>query len=217
MQLLKTMVPAAKHFARLYQTTNNVETQHKIMKIDDEAARKLGVSLSHVGVNTYADIEKAFADLKGAGVDGINIKNDPVLTMHRKQIAELALRYGFALICPDRRFVDPSLVDFDVDDPRVVVPGALMSYGEDFIERYRRAASLVDKVLRGIRPADIPVEESQLLELVINERTVKALGLTIPAAIIPDELIRPAPVRNDSQKPQAKTFAGCLRADRRGK
>jgi putative ABC transport system substrate-binding protein len=104
--------------------------------------------------------------------------DDPLFTTHRRQLAELAVRSRLPAISGLRENVDG---------------GGLMSYGADYSDLYRRAATYIDKILKGAKPADIPVEQPTKFELVINLKTAKALGLTIPPSLLlrADQVIDP--------------------------
>lgn len=168
-QLLKNMLPRATRFARLYQATSIATIQGALSQTDDAAARALGVSIEHVAVTAVEGIETAFASLKRNGIEAAHVAAAPLFVLHRSWLAKLSLEHRLPLMCPDARFVDA---------------GALASYGENQIARFGKLAAVVDKVLRGARPADIPVEQSTEFELVINLRTAKAMDLTIPEPVL---------------------------------
>jgi putative ABC transport system substrate-binding protein len=169
LQLLKQILPRATRFARLYQASNIIVMQPAITNEYDSAARKLGVTVQHVPITRLEEIDTAFAAAAGSGIDAITLLADALLVVNRGWIAKRALVYRLPTMCPDGRFVEA---------------GGMVSYGENFASRYRRAALLVDKILRGTKPADIPVEQAQIFELVINLTTAKALGVEIPEPIL---------------------------------
>jgi putative ABC transport system substrate-binding protein len=169
MQFLKGILPGAKRFARFYQASSVAAIQPAIIKVDDAMARELGVSLHHVPVESLDEIEPAFAAAARDGVDALHVTAAPLFVVNRGWIAKLGLRYRLPMMCADSRFAEE---------------GALASYGEIFAARYRRAAFLVDKILRGAKPADIPVEQPSTFELVINMKTAQAMGITIPGSIM---------------------------------
>ncbi len=109
-------------------------------------------------------------------MDGVSVAASAAYTEHRKQIADLAIRHRLATLSLRGEFVDI---------------GCLMSYGPGFSDLFRRAATYVDKVLKGAKPADLPVERPANFELVFNLKTAKALGLTMPASVLAraDEII----------------------------
>jgi putative ABC transport system substrate-binding protein len=139
------------------------------------AARSLGLHVNTVEVRGAKDIAPAIAALKGR-TDGIYIQADPLLNTHRIQINTLALSAQLPTMYGIREFVDA---------------GGLMSYGPNFSDLYRRAADYVDKILRGAKPSEIPVEQPTKFDLVINLTTAKALGLQIPDRLLAlaDEVI----------------------------
>jgi putative ABC transport system substrate-binding protein len=122
------------------------------------------------------DLAPAFDDATRAGVQAVVFMTDNALFAHRKEVAELALAHRL-----------PSIHSF----PPEVQDGGLMSYGPDLTENYRRAAALADRILKGTRPADLPVEEPRKFQFVVNLKTATALDLTIPQSILAraDEVI----------------------------
>jgi len=165
LQLMKEALPHATRFARFYQSTSLKPIQPKIIKEDEAAARALGVSLQQTAVTDLEDIAPAFAAAVRDRIDAVEVTAASVFVVNRKLVASLALKHGLPLMGPDGRFAEA---------------GALLSYGENFAARYRRAAFLVDKILRGSKPADIPVEQPAIFELVANLKTASALGIALP-------------------------------------
>jgi len=131
------------------------------------AARNLGIDLQIENERTPDDLDGIFAALKGASA--LVVAGDAEFTAHRVQIAELALRHQLSFVSGLREMVEA---------------GGLMAYGASFRELYQRAASLVHKILQGANPADLPVEQPTKFEAVLNMRTAKALGLTIPPSLL---------------------------------
>jgi len=171
LQLLKQMLPNAARIGFLHKEGAGPGTA------DDATARSLGVTLLRIPTATVDDIDAAFAEAARGGADAIAVKADAMFVVNRKRIAALALRYRLPTMCADGRFVEA---------------GALASYGENFASRYQRAAYYVDKILRGAKPADLPVEQPMVFELVINLKTATALGMAIPPPILlqADRLIK---------------------------
>ena len=132
------------------------------------AAQKLGVQLQVLEARNPRGIEHVFDAAAGERAVGLIVFDDPVIWSHRKQIVALAMKRRLPVMYGYRDFVDD---------------GGLMSYGPDRVDQYRRTAVYVDKVLRGAKPADLPVEQPTKFELVINMKTAKALGLTIPPSL----------------------------------
>jgi putative ABC transport system substrate-binding protein len=169
MQLMKEMLPRATRFARLYEGTTQADLQSAIMSEDETAARSLGITLRHIAVATMDDIAAAFVTAGRERIEAINVQANALLVVNRARVAQLALEHRIPIMCADARFVEA---------------GALASYGENFPARYRRAAFLVDKVLRGTPPGDIPVEQPATFEFVVNLRTAKALKITVPEPVL---------------------------------
>jgi putative ABC transport system substrate-binding protein len=139
-------------------------------------APTLGVELSPFDVRDAAEFERAVTAFARGPADGLVIESGPFAIAYRRQIIALAARLKLPAIYPYRYNV---------------VEGALMSYGPDPIEQYRLAAGYVDRILRGEKPADLPVQAPTKYELVINLKTAKALGLDVPANLLvrADEVI----------------------------
>jgi len=169
MEIMKELLPGATRFARLYQGTTPPGLQSALMNEDDAAARALGVSLRHIAVASVEELTTAFAAAKRDRIDAINVKADALLVVNRARVAQLGLEHRLPVMCADARFAEA---------------GALASYGENFPARYRRAAFLVDKILRGTPPGEIPVEQSATFEFVVNMRTAQALGISVPEQVL---------------------------------
>jgi putative ABC transport system substrate-binding protein len=134
----------------------------------EEAARKLAVNVVTVPVHTSAEIEAAIARLGAEPNSGLIAPPDIFTTFHHKLIAELATRNRLPSIFPFRYFA---------------AAGGLASYGPDVVDQFRRAAGYVDRILRGEKPGDLPVQQPTKFEFVINLNTAKALGLIVPLAL----------------------------------
>jgi putative tryptophan/tyrosine transport system substrate-binding protein len=139
------------------------------------AARALGLDVVASEIQRPEDIAPAFESFKGR-VEALYVCNDPLVTTNRIRINTLALGMRLPTMYNVREFVEA---------------GGLMSYGPNFLDLYRRAADFVDKILRGTKPADIPVEQPTKFDLVINLTTANVLGLKIPEAFLlrADEMI----------------------------
>jgi putative ABC transport system substrate-binding protein len=133
------------------------------------ASRVLGVSIQSVGVRTPGDFDGAFATITRERPQGLLVMADTVTLGQRKRTADFAASHRIPAIYEQRDFVDV---------------GGLMSYGIDIANHYRRAASVVDRVLKGTKPGDLPIEQPTKFELVINMKTAKAVGLTIPQTLL---------------------------------
>ena len=141
-----------------------------------ETARSLGLQLHFFNVSTAPEIDTAFASLAEQQIGMLSVSADPYFLARRDQFAALAARYAVPAIYFARE---------------VVISGGLMSYGTDISDAYRRAGIYAGKILKGAKPADLPVEQSTRFEFVINLKTAKTLRLTIPARLLAlaDEVI----------------------------
>jgi putative tryptophan/tyrosine transport system substrate-binding protein len=173
-ELLRQIVPALQRLAVIA----NVGNPNALLEMREveKAGRTLGLDVATCEIRGAADIAPAFDALKGRA-DALYVVTDPLAASNRLRINTLALGARLATIYNGREIV--------------VETGGLMSYGPSIPELYRRAGDLVDKILRGTKPADIPVEQPTKFELVINLTTAKALGLTVPTALLAlaDEVI----------------------------
>jgi putative ABC transport system substrate-binding protein len=139
-------------------------------------ARAFNVKIDPVPVRDAADVDRAFSAFMRNGTDGLLVEPASVLLRVRDRVCGLALQQGLPVISRGREFSDA---------------GCLASYGENFDEVFRRAASYVDRILKGMKPADLPVEQPTKFELVLNMKTARALGLTIstPLRLRADHLV----------------------------
>jgi putative ABC transport system substrate-binding protein len=133
------------------------------------AARSLGVQLQLLEARGPNEFDGAFAAMAKERVGALLVLSDVIFNSHRTRLADLAARSRLPAAYGVRESVEA---------------GGLMSYGPDFHDLYRRSATYVDKILRGATPADLPVEQPTEFELVINLKTAKALGLTIPRSVL---------------------------------
>jgi putative tryptophan/tyrosine transport system substrate-binding protein len=134
-----------------------------------KAAETLGVQLLSYKVRTLVEIEKAFADMQKVRPHALLVLQSPVMTLNSKRIVDLALEQQLPGMYPSNQFAQE---------------GGLMAYGPLIGDLYRRAATYVDKILKGAKPADLPVEQPMKFELVINLKTAKQIGLTIPPNVL---------------------------------
>jgi len=166
LELLKEAVPRASRVALLWNPLPpGAETYRKMV---ESAAGKLGVSVQAVEARGRNEFEGAFAAIARQRVDAVVVLSDPVFVSARKQLVELATKYRLPAVYHAREFVEI---------------GGLMSYGPSLDYQFRHAAVYVDKILKGARPGDLPVEQAAKFELVINLKTAKALGLAIPPSL----------------------------------
>jgi len=168
-ELLKEIVPGLRRVAALY----NPDTRTSSFTVDfvtqsEATARALGITLQRAEVLGVDRYDAAFAALKKDGVGALTVTEGPRYLLHAPQVAAAALKHGLATVFGFRAQVEA---------------GGLMSYGANMIGMWQRAAHFADRILRGARPGDLPIEQPTTFELVINLRTAKALNLTIPPAI----------------------------------
>jgi putative tryptophan/tyrosine transport system substrate-binding protein len=173
LELLRQVVPNLRRLAIIVNpgSSGAVSEMLEVQK----AAKTLGLETSAIEIQRTEDIVPAFETAKG-GADAVFIAIDPLLTAHRVGISILAVGARLPTISAQREFVDA---------------GTLISYGPNFPDLFRRAGDFVDKVLRGAKAADLPVEQPTKFDLVVNLTTAKALGLTIPQSLLAaaDEVI----------------------------
>jgi putative ABC transport system substrate-binding protein len=172
LQLLKEVVPRATRVAMLAAGASSGESQRKEA---EQAAAILGIRLVVVEA-TGRDYERAFATMKSERVDALFVAASPVLSNDRGRIIELAARYRLPAIYQWAEHVED---------------GGLMAYGASLRWAIRRVAAYVDRIFKGAKPADLPVEQAAVLTLAVNLKTAKALGLTIPQSVLAraDEVI----------------------------
>jgi putative tryptophan/tyrosine transport system substrate-binding protein len=167
LELLKEVTPKISLVAVLWIPTamgNRLQ-----MKETEAAAHSLGLHLQPAGVEGSNDFESAFSAINGGGARSLIVLGSPMFFSHRARIADLAAKSRLPAIYPTSPYVDV---------------GGLMSYGNDLSVVHRRAAVYVDKILKGAKPAELPVERPMKFELVINLKTAKQLGLTIPGSVL---------------------------------
>ena len=177
LELLKEVLPKLSRVAVLWNPAfynNKPEPQWRAL---ETAAPRVGVSLQSVEVQAPSDFERAFASMTRGHANALLVFPDPLTLRHREGIAQLAAKHRLPTIYQDRESVEG---------------GGLMSYGSSFFESSRRAATYVDKILKGAKPGDLPIEQPTNFELVINLKTAKALRLTIPQSVLvrADQLIQ---------------------------
>ena len=174
LELLATVVP---NLSRVGHLSNSENPNHDpVLASAQVSARQAGVDLVSVTARNPPEIENAFATLSGERVGAVIVNSDAVFNSQRHRIAELALRARLPTIFPQREYVQD---------------GGLLAYGEKLFDFFRRSASYVDKIFKGAKPADLPVEQPTQFYLTINLKTAKALGFEIPATLLAraDEVI----------------------------
>jgi putative ABC transport system substrate-binding protein len=175
--LLKQTIPGLSYVADLYHSNAYGErTMQSLLKETEAAAAALGLKLQIVPVKTPNDIDDAFADIAAKHAEAVIVSPSPMLFTEHRRIVELAADKRLPGIYAAREFAEA---------------GGLMAYGANLTEVFRLAAVDVDKILKGAKPAELPVEQPTKFEFVINAKTSKTLGLTIPSGVlaIADEVI----------------------------
>jgi putative ABC transport system substrate-binding protein len=167
LELLKEAVPKLVRVAVLYDPATPVVLEVK--DVLPAAARALGLTVRYWEVRGVDDFEKVFAALSKEDPDGLYGTSSPLLVPNQKRIVAFALKRRLPSVYDNRQFVDS---------------GGLMYYGADLADSNRRAAYYVDRILKGAKPADLPVEQPKKFELVINLKTAKQIGLTIPQKVL---------------------------------
>jgi putative ABC transport system substrate-binding protein len=175
LQLLQETLPRLARVVLLWDA-GNIGMADRVRETE-AAARQLGVALHVEWVRDLAGLDRAFTALAQARPDAFLTTVEPFTGDHRQRIVAFAAQHRLPAMYEEREFVDV---------------GGLMAYGPSLAANYRRAATYVDKILKGAKPGDLPVEQPTKFELVINLKTAKALGLTIPQSVLvrSDEVIR---------------------------
>jgi putative ABC transport system substrate-binding protein len=168
LELLKEAVPHASRVAVLRDPENQVLDPHYWQETQ-QAAQALGITLHSASVRDPKEFAGAFATISRERAGALIVFADTFFTAHRTQIAQLALKHRIPTMHDTRLFVEA---------------GGLIAYGPDVLDLWRHAAVFVDKILKGAKPGDLPVEQPTKFELVINLKTAKALGLTIPPSLL---------------------------------
>jgi putative tryptophan/tyrosine transport system substrate-binding protein len=174
-EMLRAVLPTASNIAFLYNPTNGTLAK-LITKGAQSAADSLGVKLHMLEASTEPGIEKAIADVAQMRADGLVIGPDFFFTERSSELASLTVRYAVPAIYHSRGFA---------------VAGGLMSYGTNLVDSYRLEGGYVGRILKGEKPADLPVQQATKVELILNLKTAKVLGLTVPLPLLgrADEVI----------------------------
>jgi putative ABC transport system substrate-binding protein len=175
LELLKEINPRLSRLAVMGNSANPGDAQAK--KETELAADAFKVQLQYLDVQDSKDIETAFRSATKGRADALLVLGNPVLNAHRKQVLDLAIK---------------NRLPATYSRPEFVNAGGLMYYGTNFNDLYRRAAIYVDKILKGTKPADLPVEQPTKFEFIINLKAAKQIGLTIPPNVLAraDKVIR---------------------------
>jgi putative ABC transport system substrate-binding protein len=167
LELFKETVPTLVRVAVFYDAANPANFLHA--QVVQTAGHALGLTVQLWEVRGPDDFARVFAALRQERPDGLYVTGGPLLRTHEKRLIDFAVQSGFPSVHEGREAVEA---------------GGLLSYAYDIAYQYRRVASYVDKILQGTKPADLPVERPMKFELVINLKTAKALGLSIPPSIL---------------------------------
>lgn len=173
LELLKQAVPRISRVAILRYVPASTESLPTL----EAVARSLALQLQIYPVQSAEDFKKAFSTIKNDGAEALQVLASPILAAHRKPLVTLAASHRLPAVYQWKEFVED---------------GGLMSYAANLTEMYRRAATYVDRILKGTKPADLPVEQPTKFELVINVKTAKQIGLTVPPNVLAraDRVIR---------------------------
>jgi putative ABC transport system substrate-binding protein len=175
LELLRELLPGAARVAVLINPANAANTEATLKDVQ-AAARTMGLQIRVISASTSREIDAAFATFEGEQPDALFVGSGPLFTSQSAQLAVLAARYRVPAIYAARQIVEA---------------GGLMSYGASLTDTIRRAGVFTGRVLKGAKPADMPVEQSTKFELVINVKAAKALGLDVPVHLqqLADEVI----------------------------
>ena len=176
LQLLKEIVPGVARVTLMFNPVTTPGGGSDFLRFTEAAASSIGIEVKAARVHDVAEIERAIVAVAGEANGGLINLPDVFLVVHRELTVELTARHRVPTIYQYRYFASS---------------GGLMSYGPDVIDQYTRAAEYIDRILKGAKPADLPVQAPTKYELVINLRTAKALGLDVPPMLLAraDEVI----------------------------
>jgi putative ABC transport system substrate-binding protein len=169
LELLKQAVPGLSRVAVLWQPGLSELTEKDLLKGAEVAGRALGMRLHFVEAREPADIDKAFSEMTRARVGALTVWGTVMFSSERRRLVDLTAKTRLPAVYTGREYVDA---------------GGLMAYGGNVADQFRRAATYVDRIVKGTKPADLPVEQPTKFELVINLKTAKAIGLTIPPPLL---------------------------------
>jgi putative ABC transport system substrate-binding protein len=167
LELIRMIAPSAVRVGVLWDEGS--PGSRVVVNETEVAARAIRLTIRRLPVRSLAAFDETFAAAAREGTDALDIVNSPMLFTHRQRLAELALRHRLPTVVGSREYVEA---------------GSVVGFGTDYPDLFRRAATFVDKILKGARPGDLPVEQPTKFELVINLKTARALGLTIPPSLL---------------------------------
>ncbi|HEY3305558.1 MAG TPA: ABC transporter substrate-binding protein [Candidatus Binatia bacterium] len=169
LELLKEVVPKATRVAVVWYSPAGLSSDEEELRQMESAARQFSVTVLPVGVSEPNELLGAYATITNHKANAVMILRNTLTIINRKQLAQLSIKSRLPSMCEGQ--------DFAQD-------GCLIAYGPDLLHHWRRAAVFVDKILKGAKPADLPVEQPTEFELVINLKTAKQIGLTIPPNVL---------------------------------
>jgi len=174
-ELFRQLLPRASRIAILFDADNHAS--ELLVRHTEAGATSLRVTLQKVSVRSLKEADAAFSAMKQDHVAAVILVASPTFLGERRRLADLAIAHRLPMMVGSREYAEA---------------GGLVSYGTDYPELFRRAAAYIDKILKGAKPEDLPVEQPTKFELVINLKTAKALGLTIPPSLLAqaDEIIQ---------------------------
>jgi putative ABC transport system substrate-binding protein len=175
LEMLREALPRVSRMSMLWHRTSAIDGL--LRRETEEAAQTLRIPFKAHGVDGPDEFARTFNAIVGDGAGAVLVATSTMFLVHRRELAELALRHRLPTVFAFREYAEA---------------GGLMAYGPSYTELFQRAATYVDRILKGTKPADLPVEQPTKFELVINLKTAKALGLTIPPAVLAraDEVIQ---------------------------
>ena len=175
LELLKQVLPRASRVAILSDSDNR--SSGLSVRSIEGVAKSLRVAVQSVDARDQKEFDAAFAAMKRARADAVILAVNTPFMADRRRLAELAVSHRMPMMTPAREYAEA---------------GGLVSYGTDYPDQFRRAAAYVDKILKGAKPGDLPIEQPTKFELVINLKTAKAIGLTVPQSVLgrADEVIQ---------------------------
>jgi putative ABC transport system substrate-binding protein len=168
LELLKLVAPDRSNIAAMFNPTN-VTFQTQQVKEAKKASEALGLQLRFLEVREPSEFEAAFDTVASERIGVLLILADPLFFSNSKQLAELSMKSRLITMTATRTFAEA---------------GALMSYGANFFDSYKAAAPYVDKILKGEKPADLPIDQSSRYEFIVNLKTAKMLGIEIPTSVL---------------------------------
>jgi ABC-type uncharacterized transport system substrate-binding protein len=173
LELLKEALPRLRRVA----VFNDVNSQRSYLDETESAAKRLGLELHRIDISTSSEFERAYADAKQAACEAVDVLASPFFNANRGRLVQLASRNSLPAIYESREYA---------------VAGGFMTYGQDLAVLFRLAATYVDRILKGAKPSDLPWQQPTKFELVINVKTARALGITIPQSLLlrADEVIQ---------------------------